>query len=269
MKKTALALLLVLLSVPSLALAGAWTTPMLHSWHKLAFNYFSSDENFDNDGDIERSNADFTDWNLSYYGQLGLTGFLDVWTTFAYKNLTFEDDAVKRETSGIGDIDLAVKGRFLQKPLVASAQFTFTSPWAYDTEDNIVLGDNVAAYELRLLLGRSLYPVPGYVGLEGGYKLKEGDFADQWRYLVEVGFQLWKIYARAKLDGYASAQGVDPEELPENPTATFDSALGKLESTLGIQIIKFIGVEGSYTYPLWGRNTALGDTFSVGVTGSF
>jgi len=261
-------LILALFVLPSSALAGAWTSEPLHSWHRLGASYFASDEMWNDDGEVERVDTTYTEWAVSYYGQLGITGWFDLWTTFAYKYGTSENDLEERTTAGISDITLATKFRFLEKPLVMSGQFAFTAPWAYDKDAWLPLGDGLPDYELKLLIGRSLYPVPGYVGAEGGYKIREGFQPNLWVYLVEAGFSVWKVYARVKLDGYASAEGTDASRT-EARSVSPDSAVGKLESTLGVQIIQYIGVEGSYTYQMWGRNTGRGDTYAFGITGTF
>jgi hypothetical protein len=260
--------ILAILLLPSSAFAGAWTSEPLHSWHKVAYNYFYSDEVWDENGDVIKEPSEFTDWNISYYGQLGLTGWLDFSTSFAYKNLTTEDAEFERNSSGIGDVDLGLKGRFLEKPLVMSGQFTFTMPWAYDTDDFVPLGDGMPDYEVKLLLGRSLHPLPAYVGAEAGYKIREGYQPNTVTYLAEVGVSLWKFYLREKLYGWEATEGIEDD--PEvSRSVSPDSALMKLDSTLGVQIVKWVGVEAGYTYQVRGRNTAKGDTISAGITGSF
>ncbi len=254
--------------LPASAFAGAWTSDPLRSWHKLSASYFASDEVWNEDGEAEAVDTKYTEWAVNYYGQLGITGWFDLWTSFAYKYGTSDNDEETLTTGGISDITLATKFRFLQKPLVMSGQFAFTAPWAYDKDAYLPLGDGFPDYELKLLIGRSMYPVPGYFGLEGGYKIREGFQPNVWTYLVELGFNVWKIYARVKLDGFAAAEGTD-EDPTEGRSVSLDSALGKLESTLGVQVIKYIGIEGAYTYQMWGRDTGRGDTFAFGITGTF
>jgi hypothetical protein len=268
MRKKWVFVCLVLLLLPSSVYAGAWTSEPLHSWHKLGVAYFYSDEVWNDDGETESVDTEYTEWSVSYYGQLGITGWFDIWTSFAYKYGTSEDDEEILTTAGISDITLATKFRFLQKPLVMSGQFAFTAPWAYDKDAWLPLGDGFPDYEVKLLIGRSMYPVPGYFGAEGGYKIREGFQPNVWTYLVELGFNVWKIYARVKLDGFAGAEGAD-EDPTGGRSVSLDSNLGKLESTLGVQIIKYIGIEGSYTYQMWGRNTGRGDTIAAGITGTF
>ncbi|MCU0600827.1 MAG: hypothetical protein MUE70_16385 [Desulfobacterales bacterium] len=252
--------------------AGAWTQEQSSSYHRAAVNYYYADEEYDQDGDSRSMafNGEFTDFNLSYYGEYGLIDELTIFTSIYYKDIEREDDYFKFETDGMGDMDLGARFRLHTSDIgVFSAQGLVKIPEFYDEDDALPLGNGQYDYELKLLYGHSLWPViPGYMNLEAGYRWRAEDPSDEFRYLVEVGSDLGKnFYARAKLDAIVSMDNSDETmDINGNPTTTLEYDLAKLYVTLGYQLMKAWGVELEYVPPLWGENTAKGATWTLAVT---
>jgi len=249
--------------------AGAWTQGKNSSYHRVAGNYYFADKEFDRDGD-SRSMAfggEFTDFNLSYYGEYGLFDELTIFASIYYKDIQREDDYFKYETSGIGDMDLGARYLLHNSNIgVFSAQGLVKIPEFYNEDDALPLGNGQYDYEIRLLYGRSLWPtLPGYMNLEAGYRLRSEDPGDEFRYLVEVGSDLGKnFYARAKLDTIVGMDNADDTvDSFGNPTGTLEYDLAKLDATIGYQVTKSWGIELEYTPALWGENTAKGETWTI------
>lgn len=149
-----------------------------------------------------------------------------------------------------------------------SIQGLLKIPEAYDESDDVPLGNGQYDLEFRLLYGQSLYPLlPGYCNLEAGYRFRWEEPADEFRYLIEVGIDISpKTYARVKLDGILCMGNENRRlDINGNPSATEDYDLGKLDICLGYKISQTYGVELAYMPSVYGKNTAVGTTWTLAV----
>ncbi len=255
----------------SYSFAGAWTLSKGKIYDRLSLNYYYADDQFDKNGDRLRfdANGDFSDINGANYIEYGITDRVTLINSLYFKYIEKDDDFAKTTTYGIADIDLAMKVKLLEgKAGILSAQGLVKIPEAYDRHDRVPLGNGQYDVELKLLYGISLWPyLPGYCGVEGGYRWRFSDPADEFRYLVEFGVDLPKdFYGRVKLDGIYSIDNGTHSDSGGNPTATNNFDLGKLDITLGYKINPSWGVEASYTPEIYGQNTAAGATYTLAVT---
>lgn len=252
--------------------AGAWTQEKGKSYHRAAANYYYADEEYDADGDSTDMpfNGEFTDFNLNYYMEYGILDELTVIGSAYYKMIEREDDYYKYETDGMGDMDLGLRYRLHNSDIgIFSVQGLVKIPEFYDEDDALPLGNGQYDYELRLLFGRSLWPViPGYMNLEAGYRWRAKDPSDEFRYLVEIGSEFGKnFYGRAKLDALVSMDNADHNtDAFGNPTASIEYDLAKLDLTLGYHLNTQWGLELEYTPAVWGENTAKGATWTLAVS---
>lgn len=272
LKKIVPLLLLCTVCCVSQTFAGAWTQQSGSSYNRLTLNYYSADHNFDNDGDRKEmsANGKFTDINLNYYVEYGITDSLTVIGSAYYKQIKHDDDNIEIKTYGIGDVDLGLKYRLLNLPSGALAvQGLVKIPELYDENDTMPLGNGQYDYEMRLLFGQSLaYLFPGYFNVEFGYRWRAEAPSDEYRYLVEVGSDLTeKTYFRVKLDGLISANNGDSAvSISGNPTMTTEYDLLKLDVAFGYRIDDAWGWEAVYTPALSGENTAVGATYALALT---
>lgn len=257
---------------------GAWTMGKGHMYNKLAFNYFKSTNFYDQDGDRHGLpySGEFRDLNLNWYQEIGLTDRITFLSSFYYKWLRDDNHYVYTRSNGMTDFDLGLKVNLFKEPVVLSLQGLFKVKGPYDSHETPGLGNDQNDFELRLLLGKSLYPLPMYLGLEAGYRWRFEDPSDDWRYLVEIGgdFTSW-MYGRVKLDGLVSANNADKEETAytnatgANITLTPEFDLIKLETTLGFHFTRKWGLEFSYTPTIYGENTAAGYTLTSAIIFTF
>lgn len=253
----------------STCFAGAWTANKGGFYEKASFNFYYADKSFDRDGNRRdlTDHGEFTDYNLSNYFEYGITDSLTVLNSISYKWLENDNDLSRAKAHGIGDIDLGARYRLFQSDAVGviATQLLVKIPGGYDRNDPLPMGNDQYDTELRLLYGRSLYPkLPGYANLEIGYRLRAGAPSDEFRYLVEIGFDLGRnFFTRAKLDGIYSIDNGSKVDGSGNPTTTNNFDLGKLDLTLGYQVTPAMGVELGYRPDLYGQNTAAGANYSV------
>ncbi len=282
--------------------AGAWCMKKGALYSKLSCNYYFTVDTFDEDGNKRRNDEGsyFRDRNTTWYAEYGLLDRLTLFASLPYKNLTShvryrDEDGKKRHTAysyhGFGDFETGVRFGIVREPLVASIQMLTKLAWFYDGNEDVPPGNNQNDYEIRLLLGKSLWPFPGYCGIEFGYRWRTNDPSDEYRYLVEFGVNITKkLSCRFKLDGILSAknarlpvpsppraeayieeetgrvikQSYDQEGAGAfaNPSLGYEYDLAKFECTLGYQAAKRWWLEFTYTGYPYGENIAAGDQYS-------
>ncbi len=260
-----------LLGTASAVHAGAWPQKQGHLYNRLSINYFHASRDFDGDGESTdmAANGEFTDYNLSNYFEYGLLAPLTGFASLAYKRIRNDNDLRRDTTWGVGDIDVGLRQRLLENDLgVFAVQGLVKIPEAYDEHDDLTLGNGQYDLEARLLYGRSLYPLlPGYAGIEVGYRWRLEDPSDEVRYLVEFGGEFTKsLYGRVKLDGIYSADNGKKRDAGGNPTTTNHFDVGKLDLTVGYKLTPAWGLEAAWTPALYGRHTAVGATYTLAVS---
>lgn len=266
-KPLLLSILLVAVCATS-GFAGAWTAGKYAVYEKLSYNYYYAHQSFDESGNrgATPDHGKFTDHNVSNYLEFGLTDDLTLINSLSYKWLENDTDQALVKGYGLGDVDLGLRYKLLDKPAgIVSSQLLVKIPGAYDRNDPLPLGNGQFDTELRLLYGRSLYPVlPGYGNVEIGYRWRADGPSDEIRYLVEFGVDIsHDFYTRAKLDGILSLDNGTKRDSGGNPTTTNNFDLGKLDLTVGYKATPSLGVEVSYVPELYGQNTAAGATYSL------
>jgi len=273
-KLTALIFLFAFISWFSLTgtcYAGAWTMKQGKLYDRFGINYYFANEEFDSNGDKKdfASDGKFKDFHLNNYIEFGITDSITLINSIYYKSIEKEDDNVKQETWGIGDIDVGAKFNITEGSWgILSTQTLVKIPGPYDDNDDLPLGNGQFDLEIRMLYGRSLYPhIPGYCNFEIGYRWRFEDPSDELRYLIEFGVDFTKdIYGRVKLDGIYSMDNGKHTDTSGNPTTTNNFDLGKLDTVLGYKISKGWGIELGYTPEIYGQNTASGATYTLAFT---
>ncbi len=264
--------MLLITALTATCFAGAWTAKKNAFYEKFAFNYYYADENFGANGSNNRmpNNGKFTDYDVSNYFEYGLLDNLTFINSLTYKWLYNDTDQFNSKGYGLGDVDLGLRYKLLdsEKIGIVSTQLLVKIPGTYNSKDPLPLGNDQVDTEIRFLYGRSLYPwIPGYANFEVGYRWRDGDPSDEFRYLIEFGVDITKaLYGRVKLDGTMSLDNGSHLDSSGNPTTTNNFDLGKLDVALGYKITPAWGVEFSYRPDIYGQNTAAGANYSLALT---
>jgi len=244
-------------------IAGAWTMEKGELYERFAFNYYYAGTEFSGNPDQLRL---FRDMNISNYIEYGLTDNITFINALYYKFLKKEDQCGDVSSNGLGDIDLGLKGKIAGGSWgVLSVQGLVKIPGLYHESDPLPLGNGQYDFELRTLYGRSLWPlIPGYCNFEIGYRWRQGDPSDEFRYLIEFGSDFTKyIYGRIKLDGILSMENGNKYNNSGNPMASNNFNLGKLDIALGFRITNVWGLEICYRPDIYGSNTTQGAAYTL------
>jgi hypothetical protein len=179
-----------LATMPGTAEAGAWAQPQGHYYAKLSGIFYSADEVFDDMGKRTSMgmDADTFDGRQSFlYVEYGLRHRLTLIGQMNAGVLTDENRLVRSETTGIGDVEVGAKYQLLDKPIVLSPMISIKVPTGYNAYYEPPMGTGEFDGDARLLLSRSLYPLPLYASLDLTYRIRGGVFSNQRIWGAEVG----------------------------------------------------------------------------------
>jgi len=260
--------------LPAQAHAGAWTAKQGDNYLKGAVNYFETSRVFGPENGFEN----FRNTNFNVYWEHGVRDDLTFFATGSLTDLENRTDGVETSGSGVGDIDLGLKYRLIDGPVIVSVQGLFKAPYLYDEDSELPLGNGQEDFEGKLLFGKSFGEL-GYGGLEVGYRVRTEAPVDEFRYLVEYGFDLNdKTYLRTKLDGIHAATSTDigdditiplTEDAALNPQQPLEFDLGRLEYTAGYKFSNGFAAEITGTTAVYGDNTLKGTNIQFAIVSSF
>ena len=274
-----LPLLGLIMLMPTPAFAGAWTAEKGTNYLKGAVNYFETSNRFGDEGVFEN----FRNTNFNVYWEHGVRDDLTFFATGSLTDLENRSDGVETSETGVGDIDLGLKYRLINGPVIVSVQGLFKAPYLYDEDSELPLGNGQEDFEGKILFGKSFGDL-GYGGLELGYRVRTEDPVDEFRFLVEYGFDVSdKVYLRTKLDGIHAAGSsdildnnttVDTDnpffiEAALNPQLPLEFDLGRLEYTAGYKINDTFGAEITGTTAIYGDNTLSGTNIQFAIVSQF
>ncbi len=189
--------------------AGAWSQPPGGYYVKIALSRLAATSDFDTNSDKldKLGDGKLTDLTVSTYLEYGLRERLTLVASFPFKRLedqrTFTTGiGIERDTN-FGDLELRLRYQLLDRPVVAAVAAGAKFPLTYEVleQSNVPLGTGELDEEVRLLLGRSLYPFPGYVTGDLGWRRRGGRFSNELFFSVEAGAS-WN---RAMLKGTISS----------------------------------------------------------------
>ena len=268
------------LILPAYASAGAWTAEEGAVYLKGAVNYFETSNRFGPENGFEN----FQNTNFNVYLEYGIKDNLTLFTTGSYSDLENRTDGVVTTGSGIGDIDIGLRYRVIDGPVIVSVQGLFKAPYLYSDDSELPLGNGQEDFEGKLLFGKSFGKL-GYGGLEVGYRVRTDAPVDEFRFLVEYGINVNdKTYLRTKLDGIHAAgnsPAVNTNTLPDpgsifivdtallNPQLPLEFDLGRVEYTAGYKLTDTIAAEITGTTAVYGDNTLKGTNIQVALVSSF
>jgi len=264
----------LLMALPVAAHAGAWTAKKGEQYLKGAVNYFETSNRFGPEDGFEN----FRNTNFNVYWEYGIQDNLTFFTTGSLSDLENRSDGAETSGTGIGDIDIGLRYRLIDGPVIVSVQGLFKAPYLYDENAELPLGNGQEDFEGKLLFGKSFGEL-GYGGLEVGYRVRTDDPVDEFRVLVEYGFDVnEKTYLRTKLDSIFAAQSSDNNvgltgplvaANAVNPQLPLEFDLGRLEYTAGYKLNDRFAAEITGTTAVFGDNTLKGTNVQVALVATF
>jgi len=267
-----LSVIALMTAIPTAASAGAWTAKQGDTYLKGAVNFFETSSRFGPEDGFEN----FRNTNFNVYFEHGLKDDLTFFATGAFSDLENTSDGQTTSGSGIGDVDVGLRYRLIDGPVIVSVQGLFKAPYLYSDDSELPLGNGQEDFEGKLLFGKS-FGALGYGGLEVGYRVRTDDPVDEFRFLVEYGFDVnERTYLRTKLDGIHAASSSDAATGAQgalvnavNPQLPLEFDLGRLEYTAGYKFTDTVAGEITGTTAVYGDNTLKGTNIQVALVATF
>jgi hypothetical protein len=276
--------------------AGAWTQKQGGYYFKVEVSYLSSSKEFNYKGEelnileekIIYKDASFRDISIRAYGEYGLFDDLTligkipfkIYTTQYFLNDLYSQGEVARSTTGLGDLDVALKYGLLNQPFAFALQGGIKIPMGYDKHpdnDGPRLGTGEIDYEGTLLLGQSFYPLPMYASVGAGYRKRGGSLHDEIFYHIETGYTLEKWFFKINFNGIKNTE-TPPDlyggeiQLPlpggggVTPELLFgDQDINQISFSISYAFQEGMSFETAVYNIISGKNTISGQTFSLGL----
>jgi len=250
--------------------AGAWTQEKGGYYLKVAAQRLNSRSNFDLGGTRVRKlgMGELTELGLQAYAEYGLLERLTLAGAVPYKRLAdvrrFAGGIGREESLGFGDLAARILWKLRDRPLVASLAAGGEIPLGYPVDANtrVPLGTGEPSGDIRLLLGRSLYPVPGYLTTEIGYRVRGGAYSDEFFYLLEAGIAM----RRWRLKGYVSGlRTLGTCGAVGQAGLIGDQDILKVSPGLGYRLGEHFELALDLIHVAAGCNTTAGSTLAAGI----
>lgn len=290
-------LLIVALSVlmPQMASAGAWTLGKGHVWSKITYMSLSTNEHYDNDGNVGEIPARYKSQQVYFDVYYGLNDRIDVGIKIPYISNEFVDvspehpfyGAPDKKDSGIGDIRGVTKINLVNNAdLVGTLKLGFKAPMGEYREVPEALSITGGQWDFDVVaqLGRSFYPVPVYANVDLGYRLR-GEYTDsnpsdaggvdrtytpgaEFVFNAEAGYSpMGKLLVALK---YESIIGSEYDTINNPPAGsqveTLNQSVAYLAPTVLVGLHPNVSLEAQARMTVSGSRYFAGSTYGVGLS---
>ena len=249
---------------------------------------------------VAKPNIDeLSDESLSAYLEYGLWEHLTLVATLPYKRLVYTEvrEFKRRDTntteiltkdetnSGLADLELRLRWRLLRNPAVVSLALGGKFPLGYDmdqegigsldaggiglgpspvvgTDNKVPLGTGERDIDMRLLVGKSLYPFPGYLTSTVGYRKRGGAFSDEFFYGFEAGVTYKRLLVKGVVEGMRTLG--DCGAMGQGGLVG-DQDILKVAPGLSWSLSKHLEIGVDLFHIAAGCNTAAGTTYAAGL----
>jgi hypothetical protein len=266
----------MLFACASFAHAGAWTLPKGVNWFKVGLMYQDTTERYFLNG--ERIPYFFDGRNqtraLFFEYVRGLTDRWDVKVQLPVFAIAFDDFADERESNGLGDFRVESRYNVLDDPMVLTLGGAIKFPTGKFVNDAeiVPVGEGQYDFDVFAEVGRSLWPVNGYVTGKIGYRFRNENeetniaFGDEIIWRAEVGYRFnrrWstKVLARGLYGFESMSFGLNIETLRREVVY--------IEPGVHFAFTEKQGVEVTIPVSVRGRNWPAGPVFIVSFVSLF
>lgn len=266
----ALGVIAGLLCAPLSASGGAWTVPQGGYYLKVAANSLATSDVLDSGGTRRRKPGmgRLSDLTVLAYLEYGWRDRLTVVASAPFRKLRerrrFATGVGTETSDGFGDLEFRLRWGLDSHPVVVAATTGVSVPLGYDIDPNtrVPLGTGKFAADVRLLVGRSLYPRSGYATTEVGYRARAGRFSDEVFWGLEVGFGIGRLLIRGAVTGLHTRGRCGATTVAG---LVGDQEIFKIAPGMIYRIGERVEVNADLIHIADGCNTAAGNTLSIGL----
>ena len=259
--------IILLLSFLQVNAGGPWTNGKKKGFFQLQATIPLGTYNklFIADGSLLELNRGVTDFHLQAYLEYGISDKLSFYGSLPYKFVSTNDELNPASTlpilpsgklNGIGNIEMALKYKFLDKSFVSAFSIKAELNTASrDMEKGLATGYGANGIALYWHFGKGLNRF--YTFIEGGYTLKDHDYSDDIKLNFEVGYKaVDELWLALVLDIRKSMKNGSYEELNLIQTGLYPNnqeyfAFGfktfyEFKNKTGISASSFGALSGNY-----------------------
>lgn len=276
--------------VSSDAWASAWTLKRGQLWTKVTMMAQSTNEEYvavggsGREPDLSRiyepgdraryrENGQYDSRAVFFDVFYGITDRVDVGVQVPFFRQEFENVGFRPPTvaSGFSDVRGFVKVNLMQRPFVGTLKLGVKAPTGkFENQDGIIpVGEGQWDFDVIAQVGRSFWPLPVYIHLDMGYRLRlknstiDRDPGDEWLFRAEAGYQPHtQLLFALKAEGiYGKAATVfNLKLLRDVKHVTYIAPTFVIEPYQGVML------ETSLRLSAGGRNFPAGKMWVVGVS---
>ena len=290
-------LLIVTLSIllPQMASAGAWTLGKGQVWSKITYMSLSTNEHYDNNGNVGEIPARYKSQQVYFDVYYGLNDRIDIGIKIPYISNKFVDvspehpfyGAPDKKDSGIGDIRGVAKINLVNSAdLVGTLKLGFKAPMGEYREVPEALSITGGQWDFDVVaqVGRSFWPTPVYANVDLGYRLR-GEYADpnpsdaggvdrtytpgaEFVFNAEAGYSpMDKLLVALK---YESIMGAEYDTINNPPAGsqveTLNQSVSYLAPTVLVGLHPNVSLEAQARMTVSGSRYFAGSTYGVGLS---
>lgn len=269
-------ILFLLLSISEVS-AGGWLPGRGKGFFKLGQRFIIANQFYNLNGEIIPISTTSL-YITSFYGEYG---FSDRWAGILYAPIFFRSTLAEQrflssgivepgdELNSIGDFDLGIKYRIMQKgSFVLSGSLVLGLPLGNSGGGETGLlqsGDGEFNQLLKVEAGYSFYPSPFYASAGLGVNNRTKDFSDEFRFSGEVGYTPSdKLALIAKVEGVRSFKNGDAAAALTGIFSN-NTAYVSYGPEIAYTATKKMGLTGGVFFAGAGRNILARPSYEVGV----
>lgn len=288
--KTLLLFVVPLFFFPHTLQAGAWTLGRGKLWVKTTFLYQKTHDRY-----YSRITPCPAGLNCTHSGQrvpfpfngrsrtsavyldiqYGLLNQLDLMIQLPFFDISFTDLANPERpgTSELGDVRFGVKYAVIRRPFAGSVKIQAKAPTGFFNKDAEVvpIGDGQWDLEFVGQAGKSLWPIPAYVNLDLGYRLRFKpdrqtslrDPGNEVTLRAEAGYNILQhVLLKAAINGLFGTDFKDDGLTIDDS----ERRIVSFEPAVAWSFYKHLTVEALLQVSLSGKNYPAGEVFGVGLS---
>ena len=258
---------------------GPWTPGKKHGFVQLQATFPSGPYNqlFISDGSILELNRGVTDISIQAFLEYGISEKFSLVTALPYKfvgtnnNINLNADfplLPGGDLSGLGNYEMALKYKFLDKTFISAVSLKagFNTS-LQDLEKGLATGYDASGYGLWWHIGRS-FGSKFYSFFESGYTFLTNDFSDDFRFMLEAGYQpinnLWLAVVFDKKQSMENGK-YDDVNLKQTGLYTNNQEFFAFGLKSSYELKNKIGFSASTFGAFSGNYVAHSATFNIGI----
>ena len=242
--------------------------------HRVGYRERSPSSAVSGRSSSEGTKAAYLTRALFFEYERGITHRWDVKAQLPFFNIAFDDIADERTSNGPGDLRIESRYNLVRDPLVLTVGGAIKFPTGEFVNDAEIVPVGEGQYDVDVFVevGRSLWPVRGYVTGKIGYRFRtknqeiDIDFGDELIWRVEGGYQFGKrIYSKIALRGL---QGFESTSF-DFPIDSLRRQAVYLEPGASFTLAASRAIEVTVPISIAGRNWPAGPVLNIHFTQTF